>query len=334
MTRIPPLLLFVCLMIAGPANGQDAKSRAPRTMDGRPDLQGVWNYASGVPLQRPPALAGRKLFTKEEFDNRRTALWSALAATASFAPVENVGFDWIDSRLFVEDLRTSLITYPDNGRLPALIEGVRRVPGPEDLLALLADAKGGVPPGLLDIVAAFGGGGRKNSHADFNASERCLDLTSPPFMPQIGDNYLQIIQARDVVALVSDIGRRIISIDGGSPATGRQRSRAGTSRGRWEGDTLVVVTTNFSDRTPSFAGAGNSREKILTERFTRTSRDVMQYSAAIVDPKTFTDRIELSFPMARVDAGIFEGACHEGNYSLANALSAARKEEEEARKIH
>jgi len=327
MTRTLPLLLLVCLLPVRPAAGQDAKSRAPRTLDGRPDLQGVWNFASGVPLQRPPALAGRKLVTKEEFDSRRTALWNALAATARFAPVENVGFDWIDSKLYVEDLRTSLITYPDDGRLPALVEGVRRVPGPEDVLALLADAKGGVPPGLLDIVAAFGGGGRKDSHADFNASERCLDLTSPPFMPQIGDNYLQIIQARDVVALVSDIERRIISIDGESPATGRQRSRAGTSRGRWEGDTLVVVTTNFSERTPSFAGAGNSRGKVVTERFRRTSKNGLAYSAVVADPETFRDRIEVSVPMGAVDKHIFESACHEGNYSLGNTLSAARKEE-------
>jgi hypothetical protein len=334
MTRIPPLLFLVCLMVAGPATGQDVKSRVPRTKDGRPDLQGVWNFSSGVPLQRPPAFVGRRSFTKEEFDSRRTALWTALAATARFAPVENVGFDWIDRKLYVEDQRTSLITYPDNGRLPALVEGVRRVPGPEDLLALLADARGGLPPGLLDLVAAFGGGGTKDSHSDFNAFERCLDSPSLPLLPQIGENYVQVIQALDSVALVSDFDRRIVSLDGRSPAASTLRSRAGTSRGRWENDTLIVDTAHFNDRTPSFSGAGNSRDKVVTERFTRTSDRVMQYSATIVDPKTFTDRIELSFPMARVDARIFEGACHEGNYSLANTLSAVRKEEEEARKIH
>jgi hypothetical protein len=335
MTCIHPLLLFVCLMAAvPPAAGQDAKTSASRTKDGHPDLQGVWNFSSGVPLQRPPAFVGRPFFTKEEFDSRRTAIWNALAATARFAPVEDVGFDWIDRKLYVKDLRTSLITYPDDGRLPALVEGVRRAPGQEDLLALLADAKGGLPPGLLDLVAAFGGGGRKDGHTDFNAFERCLDSPSLPLLPQIGENYVQIIQARDSVALVSDFDRRILSLDGRSPAAGTPRSRAGTSRGWWEGDTLVVNTANFNDRTPSFAGAGNSRDKAVTERFTRTSDRVMQYSATILDPKTFKDRIELSFPMARVDARIFEGACHEGNYSLANTLSAVRKEEEEARKIH
>jgi hypothetical protein len=333
MTRVLLLLLFVCPTFAPATAGQDAKHNVPRTSDGRPDLQGVWNFSSGVPLQRPTAFAGKRSITKEEFDSRRTRLFNAMAAAAKVAPVESVGRDWIDTGLYVEDLRTSLITYPEDGRLPALVEGVRRVPGPEDILALLA-GDGSVPLSAFTDFATTFGGGRKESHTDFNASERCLGAESPPFMPQFGgENHMHIIQAQDFVALVSDSSRRTVAIDGRSPAAGTLRSRAGTSRGRWEGDTLVVETTNFSDRTPSFAGAGNSQEKVLTERFTRTSAAAMQYSATVVDPRTFTDRIELSFPMARVEARIFEAACHEGNYSLPNTLSAARKEEE-ARKNH
>jgi hypothetical protein len=333
MTRVLALLFSLgVIAVAASAAGQDTKQRrVPPTGDGRPDLSGVWNFSSGVPLQRPAAFAGRKVFTKEEFDNRRVTLFNALAAIATFMPVENVGFDWIDTKLYVDDFRTSLITYPDNGRLPALVEGVRRVPGPEDILAALADAKGGLPPELLSILAAFAGG-PKNSHTDFNASERCLDVSSPPLVPQIGENYMQIVQARDHLAFVSDIDRRIVALDGRPSASGMLRSGSGTSSGRWEGDTLVVETRNFNNRTPSFAGAGNALGKMVTERFTRTSAGIMQYSVTIVDPKTFTDRIELSFPMARVNTRIFESACHEGNYSLANTLSAVRKEEAEARK--
>ena len=94
-----------------------------------------------------------------------------------------------------------------------------------------------------------------------------------------------------------------------------------------EGDTLVVETRNFTARTPGFAGAGNSRDKVVTERFTRTSAG-LEYAATVVDPSTFKDWIELSFPMARVDARIYEATCHEGNYSMANILSAMRKQDE------
>ena len=111
------------------------------------------------------------------------------------------------------------------------------------------------------------------------------------------------------------------------------RNWSGESRGHWEGETLVVETRNFNGRTPSFTGAGTSRDKVVTERFTRwRSRDALEYEATIVDPKTFQDKIVLSFPMAKVDAQIYESACHEGNYSLSNMLSAARTEEREATK--
>jgi len=327
---MPCLVLLLCLTTGLlPVAGQDAHSRSPRTAHGRPDLQGVWNFSSGVTLQRPTAFAGKRLFTKEEFNSRRIRLFNAIAAAAKFAPVESVGREWIDTTLYVEDLRTSLITYPDDGRLPALVEGVRRVPGADDILALLADA-GSVPPSeFADFAAAFGGG-RKDSYLDFNASERCLGTESPPLVPHFGENYVQVIQASDSVALVSDSDRRIVALRAGPPTQSTLRSWSGTSIGRWDGDTLVVETRNFNDRTPSFAGAGNALDKVVIERFTRMSPDVLQYAATIVDPKTFTDRIELSFSMARVTARIFESACHEGNYSLANTLSAVRQQDAEA----
>jgi len=138
---------------------------------------------------------------------------------------------------------------------------------------------------------------------------------------------VQIIQARDHIALVLDFGRRIISLD--SKALSGVRTSTGTSSGRWEGDTLVVETRNFTARTPGFAGAGNSRDKVVIERFTRTPAG-LEYAATIVDPSTFKDRVDLSFPMARVEARIYEATCHEGNYSLANILSASRKQDAES----
>jgi hypothetical protein len=106
------------------------------------------------------------------------------------------------------------------------------------------------------------------------------------------------------------------------------RSWSGASTGRWERNTLVVDTRHFDGRTPSFAGAGSSWDKVVTERFTRTSAHGLEYAATVADPKTFQDTVTLSFPMARVDARLFESACHEGNYSLANTLSGVRTDEE------
>src|SRR5262245_55289584 len=105
------LLLLVVTGVAAPAFGQQAKYRAPRTEGGQPDLQGMWNYTSGVPLQRPAAFSDKKFFTKEEFDKQRATARNGLGALAKFAPVEAVGLDWIDDAPAVDDLRTSLITY-------------------------------------------------------------------------------------------------------------------------------------------------------------------------------------------------------------------------------
>jgi len=319
------LLVFLIVATAvASAAAQEGKYRAPRTETGRPDLQGVWSFNTGVPLQRPAAVADKKVLTKEEFESRRAAMLNALKSIGKIAPVEDVGFDWMDGRLHVEDLRTSLITYPENGRLPATLDGVRKMPQVDDFIALIADGKG-PPPAALGALLAMFTGGKKDSYTDFMMSERCLFDAPVPLVPQIDDNYVQIVQSPDHLVLISDFYRRIIGLDGKPQVGDAIRSWAGVSRGRWEGETLVVETRNFSDKPPSFAGAGNARDKVVTERFTRTGSNRIDVSATIVDAKTFKDRIELSFPMALVDASIYEGACHEGNYSMRNSLAAARQ---------
>jgi hypothetical protein len=329
MKHLQALVLLVIMTASGmTAAGPDSTYRAPRAHDGHPDLQGVWNFASGVPLQRRAAFGDRTVMTKEEFDKQRAALLSALSAAAKFAPVENVGFDWIDFSLHVDDLRTSLITHPDNGRLPALVDGVRRVPTVEDIIAALTDPRDAPTGGLPSLLAAFGGSGKRDSHQDFNMAARCLSGASVPFQPGVGDNYVQIIQAGDTVVLLTDEFRRIIALDGKARVGEKLRSWSGLSTGRWDRDTLVVETRHFDGRAPSFAGAGSSRDKVVTERFTRTSAHVIEYAATVVDPTTFQDTVALSFPMAQVDARLYESACHEGNYSMANTLSGARKDEE------
>jgi hypothetical protein len=329
MTRILSSLLCVALAaVALPASAQDATSRAPRTENGQPDLQGVWNFSSGVPLQRPAAFGDRKFVTKEEFDQQRASIRNGLAAIVKLAPVEAVGLDWMDNTPPVDDLRTSLITYPDSGRLPALVKGVRRVPGVDDLIAALGSLQGGPPsPALFAQFAAFGAGPR-DSYTDFMMSERCLYSADVPMVPQLDGNYVQIIQGRDHVVLLTDSSRRIITLGSGPPVGDQVRHWSGISRGRWDGETLVVDTTNFSDRTASFAGAGNARGKRVTERFRRAANNSIEYAATVIDPQTFQDRIELSFAMVPSDARIYEDACHEGNYSMRNALAAARIDDE------
>src|SRR5262252_8651359 len=171
---------FVAALLAATASaaGPEAKYTAPRTSDGRPDLQGVWNFASGVPLQRPAKFADRKVLTKEEFDAERAAFLNVLRTIAKVSPINDVGLDWIDNSLYVNDRRTSLITYPENGRLPALVNGVQRMPGIEDIFAVLQDVAKGPPLALANLLAAFGAG-KKDSHKDFSTAERCLeDITS------------------------------------------------------------------------------------------------------------------------------------------------------------
>ena len=326
MNRTLPLLLLA-LLAAAPASAQTTY-RAPRTASGQPDLQGVWNFNSGVPLQRDAAHPDKKMFTREEFDKQRNTTFNGLSAIAKLAPVEAVGLDWFENTLYVDDLRTSLITYPANGRLPAAVEGVRRTPRVEDVIGLLANLKDGPPPPALSALIAMFTGGPKDSHLSFSLPERCLLAPAVPMLPQLEDNYVQIVQSPDTVVLITDFNRRIIALDG-RPAPGDTlRSGTGASRGRWDGDTLVVETRNFTERTPGFAGVGNSREKVVTERFTRTASGRIEYAATVVDPKSFKDRIELSFPMALSDARIHEASCHEHNYSMRNALSAARKDDE------
>jgi hypothetical protein len=327
MTRYPLLLLVALAGVTASAAGPDPKYKAPRTENGQPDLQGMWNFSSDVPLQRPASAADRKFFTREELQARKAAKAKAFTMIQTFAPVEAVSIDWLETSGRLEDLRTSIITYPDNGRLPALVDGVRRSPSPDEIIGALAEGKG-LPPEL----AAFMAPGKKDGPEDLGAAGRCLTGGGPPYTPDIDNDFVQIIQARDHVVLRREGHTRIVPLDGRPPVSGKLRSWAGDSRGHWDGETLVVDTRNFNRRTSSFAGAGNSLEKVVTERFTRTSSHTLEYEATVVDPKTFQDKVSFSLPVPKVDVQLYEWACHEGNYSMWNTLSAARKEEREAAK--
>ena len=323
-------LVWLLILTAAAARtaGAQGTYRGPRTGDGQPDLQGVWNFSSDVPLERPMAFADQKTFTREELREHAEKTRTALATVAKFAPVEAVALTWLDYTAQIENLRTSLITYPENGRVPKLVDGVRRFPGVEDFIAVLSDPKATLPPALLAGL----GGGPKDGPEDFGFSERCLGGAGPPFIAGFDNNYVQVVQAKDHVVLVTEPLHyaRIVPLHSRPPLGEKLRLWSGDSRGHWEGETLVIETRNFTNRTRSFAGAGTAQAKTVTERFTRRSVDAIDYEATIVDPKTFEDKVVVSFPMAKSGSRIFEVACHEGNYSMSNALSAARKEEQGA----
>jgi hypothetical protein len=322
------LMMVVAFTAAASAAGPEPKYKTPRTENGQPDLQGLWNYSSDVPLERPSAFADKKFFTPEELDAQKAAKQRALEMVSQFVPVEAVALTWLDFAGQVENLRTSRITYPENGRLPQLVEGVRRVPSVDDVIAALSDSKGTIPPALAGFLA----GGKKDGYEDLGLADRCIGASNPPFSPGFDNNYLHIVQSKDQVALLTEgwHNARIVPLDGRPPLRDTLRTWSGDSRGHWEGDTLVVESRNFNRRLQSFAGAGNGYDKVVTERFTRVSKNALDYEATIVDTKTFQDKIVLSFPLARTGGRIYEVACHEGNYSISNILSGARKEEREA----
>jgi hypothetical protein len=322
--------LLILAAAATRTAGAQGQSKPPRAATGQPDLQGVWNFSSDVPLERPTAFADRETFTREELRQHAATTKMALGTVAKFAPVEAVSLTWLDYEAQIENLRTSLITYPDNGRVPKLVEGVRRAPGIADFIAVLSDPKATLPPTLLAAL----GGGKKDGFEDLGPSERCLGGAGPPFTSGFDNNYVQIVQGTDHIALVTEPFHhaRIVPLDGRPQLGEKLRFWSGDSRGHWEGETLVIETRNFNSRTRSFAGAGTSQDKTVTERFTRRSADALDYEATIVDPKTFEEKIVVSFPMARSRSRIFEVACHEGNYSMFNTLSGARKEEQDATK--
>jgi hypothetical protein len=321
--KLMTLSLLVAFAPALQAADAAAKYQAPRNEYGQPDLGGVWNFSSDVPLQRPKDTPDKQFQTPEDIAKSNAAREKQLEQFTQ----QGVGFHnqfWLDYRSQTENLRTSLLVYPPNGRLPKLVDGVTLVGG---LAAAFKDI-----PGKRPVRFGFGGIG-KDGPEDRGLSERCIAADNgPPFAPGFDNNYLQIFQSRDRIVLLHEQihDARTVFLDERPPLDEELRGWYGYSRGHWEGDTLVVETRNFNGLTQSFNSSGTSLDKVVTERLRRTADNTLEYEATVVDPKTFTDRFTLVFPMARSDKRLYEFACHEGNYSMEIILSGARKEEADA----
>ncbi len=312
------LLLGALLSIVLSAGSAQEEYTAPRTQWGQPDLQGVWNFSTNIPMQRSAFFGDKEFLTDEEIE--------ALAAQTELGlqALNNSGSGgyntfWLEMGSG-KDNRTSLITYPGNGQIPALIEGTPTING-----GLGPDVDGERP------VRFIVGGIAKDGPEDRGLSERCLVgfNAGPPFFPSLYNNNIQIVQSQNTVALIMEMVHttRIVPITDKPELDDSIRLWSGDSRGYWDGDTLVVETRNFSDLTQSFNGVGTGKDKFLTERFTRTDEYTVEYEFTVDDPGTFTDRVTAMITMAKVDGQIYEYACHEGNYGMVNLLRGERMEE-------
>ena len=324
VTRVAlSLLASLVWLVPAPVQGQgpDAKTTAGaaarfRTPWGDPDLQGIWDTDAmrSVPLERPTELGERAVLTNEELAERAASEKERARGDKDSRPkTEPVRWDeWSDQ----PSPRTSFIVDPPDGRLPSLTVGAQQ--RPDD------------PTTTLGFSGGSHGKGPFDGPEDYNPIDRCITRGLPnTWFPSIYNNGFQIVQDSGYVALLYERlhEHRIIPLDGREPLNPDIRTWFGDSRGHWEGDTLVVEVTNFSDRT-NYRGAGATLR--MVERYTRVDADTVRVEIRVDDPTTWTE------PWTAVIEGkhdpdywqIFEYACHEGNYGMTFMLEAARAADE------
>ncbi len=330
-------LVVGAVVVLGPmpvaGQGQADTWTPPRLADGRPDLQGVWDFGTVTPFERPARFGDRETLTEEE----ASAVEAGAAAFQQFVdappPDGSVGAYnafWLDFGTRVgDDRRTSLIVDPPDGQLPSTVSGSERQAGSLD-----ADLPGERPVRMRS--AGIGADGPE----DRGLSERCIVgfNAGPPMMPSAYNNNMQLFQTSGYVVILNEMvhDARVIPIDGGPHLPEHLRQWAGDSRGRWEDDTLVIESRNFSDKTSSFdpsalTALGTGMTLRLTERLTRVSETTLLYEYTVDDPATFTRPFTVALPMRRAEVPIFEYACHEGNYAVPNLLAGARATEASGR---
>jgi len=304
--------------MAGQIRSAAAKNPLPRTPDGRPDLQGIWTNATLTPLERPSELAGKEFFTEAEAAEyerqgreRNNADRRDSNAEADLAVGYNAAW-WDRGTKIVSSRRTSLIVDPRDGRIPPLTADAQK------RAAARAEAKRLHPA---------------DGPEDTSLADRCIvrGTAVPPMLPAGYNNNYQILQTQEHVVILIEMihDARIISLDARPHLSGKIQQWLGDSRGRWEGNTLVVETTNFTDKT-NFRGSGESLR--VTERFTRVDEGTLLYQFTVEDPQSFTRPWSAEIPMKKAEGPLFEYACHEGNYSMVNTLSTVRDEEKAPQK--
>jgi hypothetical protein len=305
LTGAVAALLGLALFTPAPVSGQ-ARPRK-HTPDGQPDFQGVWATATLTPLERPAEFAGKDFLTAQEAAEyeRRTLQQVNTDRRDGGNDVDlrrNYNEFWRDrGTAVVGSRRTSLITDPPDGRIPftpetrkkraALVEAEHLARGPEDLPLRI----------------------------------RCISR-GLPMVPTPNNNFFQIVQGSGYVAILQEMmyEARVIPLDGRPHAPASIVGYMGDARGRWEGDTLVIDTTNFIGR---YDFLGSDENLHLVERLTRTDDNTILYQFTVHDPSAFTKPWSAEVPMRKTQEGIFDYECHEGNYTMTNVLTGARAQE-------
>jgi len=301
-----------------------AQSEIPQTSWGKPDLMGVWDFRSITPMERPEELADQEFLTEEEVADleqgavdREVRLWNRSAQrTAAGANVDR-GTEgqpgaynqfWMDrGTKAVGTRRTSLVIDPPNGRVPAYTAvGQRR--------------------------ADFQTEERSKAEwtTNFSSGVRCIlgFNAGPPMNPSAYNNNMQLFQTPDTVVIVTEMVQtaRVVPLDGRPALDSGILQWSGDSRGHWDGDTLVIETTNF-DAKRKWRNSSNAMR--LTERLTRVDAETLLYQFTVDDPEIWTSSWTAEVPMRLNPDDMFEYACHEGNYSMPTMLGGARVEEAE-----
>ena len=304
-----------------------AAQTAPRTAWGQPDLRGIWDFRTITPLQRPESLAEQEFLTEEEAANLeqevldrnadlanrpalRTEVTESVDRGADGAPGFYNNF-WLDrGTRAVGTRRTSLIIDPPNGRIPDLTASGQRT----------ADAR-----------RAYRQEHPADSWVDRSAYDRCIlgFNAGPPITPGGYNQNLHLFQTPDHVVLVTEMVHtvRVVPLDGRPVLSDGVRQWSGDSRGHWEGETLVVETSNFNDQR---GWRGSTTNMKLVERYTRVDADTLDYEFTVIDPETWTSSWTASIPMRRSLNPMYEYACHEGNHSMDGILAGRRAEERAA----
>ena len=298
-----------------PATGQAVAEQwtPPRTPNGQPDLQGIWSFATITPLERPSQYAGREVLTDEEVaqENQNSATRASSDRRTTLTPDQDVALAynqfWWDRGTSTG--RTSLIEDPPDGRVPA------KTPAAQASIAV---------DGAARVRDAWG-------PEDRGGAERCLQYRPQPRLPTGYNNHHMIFQTPGYVVILTEMihNVRVIPLDDRPHVDENIRLLSGDSRGHWDGDTLVVETTNFSD-TLLFHGSGANRR--LVERFTRIDQDTIDWRFTVEDDTAWAGPWSAVLPFTMVEGPLYEYACHERNYGMENLLVSARAVEKAAAK--
>jgi hypothetical protein len=312
-TRLALFAISALVSASGLALHAQSKFNPPRTPDGKPDMQGYWTNATYTPVERPAEFKDQEFFTVAQAQEYAKKAQDRFLSQ----PDDDAHYDnsiWMVEKGLkgVSTLRTSIVVDPADGHIPPVnAEGRKRA---EERAA--ARKK-------IDIFASVQNRG---------ISERCIYWAheGPPLMPTGYNSNLQIYQSPGEFVVIPEMmpAARIVPVDGRAHVSAALRSLHGDSRGRWDGDTFVVETTNFGDRT---AFRGSSEHLKVTERFTLVDANTIRYQFTVDDPHTWDRPWSGEYPMTRIKEPIYEYACHEGNYGMPNILKGQRAVEAQER---